>query len=143
MIRRPPRSTLFPYTTLFRSLRRVGRRGRHCAGVSFLCSLLPAAFAGPQTQSQSAAQNRHVAHPDAPGGPFLDDPAGVHLPRRTHLARSALAHRPGRLVARLLCFQPKAMPAFSALRPSTCRGPYTSLGPTLFGAVSPPAPGLG
>src|SRR2546429_4829521 len=30
MIRRPPRSTLFPYTTLFRSLRR-GRRRRACA----------------------------------------------------------------------------------------------------------------
>src|SRR5260221_1043709 len=35
MIRRPPRSTLFPYTTLFRSLRgqwlaRDGHRGRHC-----------------------------------------------------------------------------------------------------------------
>src|SRR3712207_8933533 len=28
MIRRPPRSTLFPYTTLFRSRRRRGR-GRH------------------------------------------------------------------------------------------------------------------
>src|SRR5260221_5115490 len=29
MIRRPPRSTLFPYTTLFRSLRRVlGRSGQ-------------------------------------------------------------------------------------------------------------------
>src|SRR2546426_556315 len=28
MIRRPPRSTLFPYTTLFRSLRREGRRAR-------------------------------------------------------------------------------------------------------------------
>src|SRR2546425_6595248 len=27
MIRRPPRSTLFPYTTLFRSLRRGPRRG--------------------------------------------------------------------------------------------------------------------
>src|SRR3712207_6880567 len=26
MIRRPPRSTLFPYTTLFRSRRRLGRR---------------------------------------------------------------------------------------------------------------------
>src|SRR5438309_10090606 len=26
MIRRPPRSTLFPYTTLFRSLRRADRR---------------------------------------------------------------------------------------------------------------------
>src|SRR2546429_7332849 len=27
MIRRPPRSTLFPYTTLFRSLRAAGRPG--------------------------------------------------------------------------------------------------------------------
>src|SRR5256885_5753685 len=34
MIRRPPRSTLFPYTTLFRSLRarRLGRRLRSRAG---------------------------------------------------------------------------------------------------------------
>src|SRR3712207_8610867 len=28
MIRRPPRSTLFPYTTLFRSSRRAGRKAR-------------------------------------------------------------------------------------------------------------------
>src|SRR5438034_3436116 len=28
MIRRPPRSTLFPYTTLFRSLGKVQRRGQ-------------------------------------------------------------------------------------------------------------------
>src|SRR2546429_1546795 len=28
MIRRPPRSTLFPYTTLFRSIRRDGVRGQ-------------------------------------------------------------------------------------------------------------------
>src|SRR3712207_8849995 len=28
MIRRPPRSTLFPYTTLFRSVRRVGHEVR-------------------------------------------------------------------------------------------------------------------
>src|SRR3712207_7107223 len=28
MIRRPPRSTLFPYTTLFRSLGRVGRQAQ-------------------------------------------------------------------------------------------------------------------
>src|SRR2546422_2906787 len=36
MIRRPPRSTLFPYTTLFRSQsrgRRVGCRVRRAAGV--------------------------------------------------------------------------------------------------------------
>src|SRR2546430_4688434 len=33
MIRRPPRSTLFPYTTLFRSVERLGARGfrRHVA----------------------------------------------------------------------------------------------------------------
>src|SRR5258708_38549699 len=61
MIRRPPRSTLFPYTTLFRSLptrdRRVGkrrahhrthrrrarpdRRSRHICGVPRRRSLLP------------------------------------------------------------------------------------------------------
>src|SRR5688572_31639950 len=34
MIRRPPRSTLFPYTTLFRSLRRVGRRAVLRVGVA-------------------------------------------------------------------------------------------------------------
>src|SRR5258707_9074521 len=33
MIRRPPRSTLFPYTTLFRSLEiRADREGRHIIG---------------------------------------------------------------------------------------------------------------
>src|SRR5438445_3834044 len=33
MIRRPPRSTLFPYTTLFRSIRRErARAARACAG---------------------------------------------------------------------------------------------------------------
>src|SRR3712207_8030651 len=30
MIRRPPRSTLFPYTTLFRSLARSGDHRAHC-----------------------------------------------------------------------------------------------------------------
>src|SRR5260221_10564481 len=32
MIRRPPRSTLFPYTTLFRSHRIAGWAGRPCDG---------------------------------------------------------------------------------------------------------------
>src|SRR2546426_2202178 len=32
MIRRPPRSTLFPYTTLFRSRDRAGGRRRRCDG---------------------------------------------------------------------------------------------------------------
>src|SRR5574343_565607 len=34
MIRRPPRSTLFPYTTLFRSRQRHRRRGRQRCGQS-------------------------------------------------------------------------------------------------------------
>src|SRR5258707_10953239 len=33
MIRRPPRSTLFPYTTLFRSMELLERRPRPAAGV--------------------------------------------------------------------------------------------------------------
>src|SRR3712207_7224316 len=33
MIRRPPRSTLFPYTTLFRSTGALGRLGLHGDGV--------------------------------------------------------------------------------------------------------------
>src|SRR3989475_3488277 len=34
MIRRPPRSTLFPYTTLFRSLNALARRGAHLVTVN-------------------------------------------------------------------------------------------------------------
>src|SRR5690349_23649359 len=34
MIRRPPRSTLFPYTTLFRSIRRLCRTGDRCCARS-------------------------------------------------------------------------------------------------------------
>src|SRR5260370_29021684 len=53
MIRRPPRSTLFPYTTLFRSKRHEAV-GQTCLGVDFRLQLpfLPAivVFAGRQPQ---------------------------------------------------------------------------------------------
>src|SRR3712207_8070393 len=45
MIRRPPRSTLFPYTTLFRSVQprpRAGGQVRHLAGEDREGELLPA-----------------------------------------------------------------------------------------------------
>src|SRR3712207_7792903 len=40
MIRRPPRSTLFPYTTLFRSAFRAGLGFSKTAGVVTACGLL-------------------------------------------------------------------------------------------------------
>src|SRR5688572_31445599 len=49
MLRRPPRSTLFPYTTLFRSLRLLGRAG----------GLAPAVAARPHRLLR--ARRRHVA----------------------------------------------------------------------------------
>src|SRR3712207_7839406 len=41
MIRRPPRSTLFPYTTLFRSLQPLGQVGVPLGGGRFCCSWAP------------------------------------------------------------------------------------------------------
>src|SRR5256885_8515616 len=48
MIRRPPRSTLFPYTTLFRSPR-IASRSLWCALLLALGALQPAARAQPAT----------------------------------------------------------------------------------------------
>src|SRR2546425_7594371 len=42
MIRRPPRSTLFPYTTLFRSLRTECNRKKICPNVGRFLSSSPA-----------------------------------------------------------------------------------------------------
>src|SRR2546430_7355753 len=61
MIRRPPRSTLFPYTTLFRSLVALDEDDvgslevatRQGDGVRFRCGLLPQhALAGPLHRSE-------------------------------------------------------------------------------------------
>src|SRR5437879_7814212 len=56
MIRQPPRSTLFPYTTLFRSRSRVrskmmGTRSRKCFSRVCRISMLPATSTG-QTRSE-------------------------------------------------------------------------------------------
>src|SRR2546427_9175605 len=63
MIRRPPRSTLFPYTTLFRSLRRDPLRAERAA----LCGPSPA------------------AHPAGTGGAATGPgPGRAHLRYRDH-----------------------------------------------------------
>src|SRR2546426_8331335 len=48
MIRRPPRSTLFPYTTLFRSQARLKAQSDLCAGLDVMvrCSHSPAQAEG-------------------------------------------------------------------------------------------------
>src|SRR5258708_16325948 len=51
MIRRPPRSTLFPYTTLFRSLRARERRGSGRRGRGGGCCALGRKPKTPRSQS--------------------------------------------------------------------------------------------
>src|SRR5260370_32066032 len=65
MIRRPPRSTLFPYTTLFRSLpdRSVGRRGGMVRALSIHphpVSLLPQPSL-PQVPGPGARSEEHTS----------------------------------------------------------------------------------
>src|SRR2546423_9029458 len=67
MIRRPPRSTLFPYTTLFRSLTTIKPRVRAVlrlltvhAGNPVHREVLEAAF-WPDADAETGARNLHVA----------------------------------------------------------------------------------
>src|SRR5687768_17751827 len=63
MIRRPPRSTLFPYTTLFRSCLYQGRPGRPVSRVSARSSLSTARSLrdGAASKSFAAFCNRETA----------------------------------------------------------------------------------
>src|SRR3712207_7662539 len=65
MIRRPPRSTLFPYTTLFRSRDGEPGRGRHPVPLRPAAGAVPLATASP-----------HPAHHQSPHGltAFLQGP---------------------------------------------------------------------
>src|SRR5438876_6835846 len=59
MIRRPPRSTLFPYTTLFRS-----RRGRK--GTSGRAALSPAASASRSVTTGAGRSEEHTSELQSP-----------------------------------------------------------------------------
>src|SRR5258708_20657447 len=98
MIRRPPRSTLFPYTTLFRSLdRHVGRLdggdGRHARLQGELVDRL-------------AAQQRHE-----PVRARLD----LHLGRSEE--HTSELQSPDHLVCRLLLEKKKTSPTHTAIPP--------------------------
>src|SRR5258708_23650896 len=66
MIRRPPRSTLFPYTTLFRSLRRRpdGGRIRQAGPLRGLRRHLPPAGGQLRRQSRSEEHTSELQSPD-------------------------------------------------------------------------------
>src|SRR2546428_6415266 len=59
MIRRPPRSTLFPYTTLFRSVSSTRPRGRRLRAPSLACGC----WSGSASPSSHCSTDR-VADPD-------------------------------------------------------------------------------
>src|SRR2546422_4895162 len=63
MIRRPPRSTLFPYTTLFRSMDR--KRDRDCVrtspGAPCDCEMVSAVFAGPLVRATAADSRKDTS----------------------------------------------------------------------------------
>src|SRR5256885_10478467 len=56
MIRRPPRSTLFPYTTLFRSIRLLALVHVHILGVNHVARLL--LFLAPAARSRAGPDRK-------------------------------------------------------------------------------------
>src|SRR5260221_9626208 len=102
MIRRPPRSTLFPYTTLFRSLAVLG------------------GTAGVEVGRKAAA----LQPPDQPGHPLevrLVDPAAVGLKGRSEEHTSELQSHSD-LVCRLLLEKKKSRTPHAPWSAQTCVG---------------------
>src|SRR5438552_17209907 len=64
MLRRPPRSTLFPYTTLFRS--RSSRRPRLRAPIRCAFSIWTRAFTGPTWKRGRARSEEHTSELQSP-----------------------------------------------------------------------------
>src|SRR3712207_9256910 len=60
MIRRPPRSTLFPYTTLFRSARPAGGRGSVAVARGGTGEVAPAGQLRPDRAAADAGRARRV-----------------------------------------------------------------------------------
>src|ERR1044071_4203470 len=77
MIRRPPRSTLFPYTTLFRSYLRIGRTARPVA----LSAGAPGRAARPSRPPDRKSTRLHSSHEWITRMPsfFLNDPATTEI----------------------------------------------------------------
>src|SRR3712207_8521884 len=85
MIRRPPRSTLFPYTTLFRSPLRFFGHGRERVGEELSLPLDP--VLGEQLRREGRGGD--LAHPrDRGSDPVVDDVAALGDRKSTRLNSS-------------------------------------------------------
>src|SRR5260370_32031648 len=61
MIRRPPRSTLFPYTTLFRSLTIGIHRTPHASAAACSCPLIAASMSWGRTSLTTVRSEEHTS----------------------------------------------------------------------------------
>src|SRR3712207_8904030 len=90
MIRRPPRSTLFPYTTLFRSELAVLRGPRSAVGVAIRVGLAPLPFpahggAGVVDACEDAVTGLRHRHPLLPARPLRSEEHTSELQSRQYL----------------------------------------------------------
>src|SRR5690348_1631193 len=108
MIRRPPRSTLFPYTTLFRSFLRDSE--------DFLDGGDAGARLGPAVQAQSDHARLHRDATDVAGGRSAEDEAARIFRDREQLVDAGPAPVPGpaALVAAAAAVEPRAVGAGDA-----------------------------
>src|SRR2546430_17501094 len=95
MIRRPPRSTLFPYTTLFRSRRREARQGAPEGGLVAPpaspghARLRRSGYRTPAGAARAAARQAHGARSARVGG------GGIHAARTPPLDGGRSVRRRG------------------------------------------------
>src|SRR2546422_6824710 len=97
MIRRPPRSTLFPYTTLFRSLSDRGHRAYPVADLDERDAVL---LVRDQPDGDRKSTRLNSSHGYISYAVFClkkKNKPGLEAERRLHLARARLKYSRGRL----------------------------------------------
>src|SRR5256885_3318855 len=115
MIRRPPRSTLFPYTTLFRSARRI-----------LLRELRVDSGRGRRSRNGRCHGSRDCARRGMPLWPRNDPGQSASTGLRSEEHTSEL-QSPCNLVCRLLLEKKKNTHEISALEPQQLREPHPPL----------------
>src|SRR3712207_8661287 len=102
MIRRPPRSTLFPYTTLFRSVREAANKATETPVKRTSWKLIPRPRAAASAETSAPTENQSVTNPESLiSRPPNTSAATIHSCQRSEEHTSELQSRQY-LVCRLL-----------------------------------------